>query len=371
MNVLRKKRVLLLSEGFGSGHTQAAYALSAGLHQTSSEIFTHVMELGASLNPTIAPWVFKAYLKTVTSFPALYGQLYRNQYGKPLNRFLQLALHRLFYGQTKRVIERLKPDAIVCTHPFPSIVVSRLKRMGMDLPLYSVVTDYDAHGTWVNKEVDKYFVSTELVRSKIIALGVPADKVEVTGIPIHPNFSISHSKEEIRREFSFKAIPTVLIMGGGWGMQRKELLYHMAEWSDRVQLIICLGSNEKARKEMLDEAPLQRPNIHILGYTPHIDKLMDVSDLLITKPGGMTCTEALAKGMPMLFYNPIPGQEEENCQYFIDQGYGQQITALDMIDYWFTLLLEQNPALAERRSRVQMDFANRSLLCSEAIVHKL
>src|SRR5207253_2051488 len=102
----------------------------------------------------------------------------------------------------------------------------------------------------------------------------------------------------------------------------EEIMTYIARWRDQIQLIFCTGNNEKVMQRLTNDARFQHPNIHLMGFTKDIDKLMDISNLLITKPGGMTCTEAMAKGIPMLFFSPIPGQEEENCQYFSENGYG-------------------------------------------------
>ena len=143
---MEKKRVLLLSEGFGTGHTQAAYALSSNLRKLSPDVQTKVLELGSFLNPKVAPLIITAYKKTVTNQPKLFGYVYRHQYKKSLNRLTTLALHKLFYTHTRSVVRQLRPDAIVCTHPIPSAVISRLKRLGVQVPLCTVITDYDAHG---------------------------------------------------------------------------------------------------------------------------------------------------------------------------------------------------------------------------------
>ncbi|WP_270166026.1 MGDG synthase family glycosyltransferase [Paenibacillus sp. SYP-B4298] len=346
---MRKKRVLLLSEGFGSGHTQAAYALAAGLRELCPAVQTRVIELGKFLNPVVGPWITSAYRKTVSKQPKLVGMMYRTQYHKSLNRFTQLALHRVFYTQTSQVISQLKPDLIVCTHAIPNAVVSRLKRLGLHVPLYTLITDYDAHGTWRSPEVTKYLVSTEPVKNKLLAHGVPLQKIEVTGIPVHPNFWTTYDKNELQQQFSLKPMPTVLVMGGGWGLlSRNSLFEHMTKWRDHIQMIFCLGTNEKAREEMLANDSFRHPNIRVIGYTNEISKLMDVSDLLITKPGGMTCTEGLSKGIPMLFYEPIPGQEEENCEYFIRNGFGEMFQK-ETVERWFSLLQEPYAAGQTRR----------------------
>ncbi|TDF96323.1 MGDG synthase family glycosyltransferase [Paenibacillus piri] len=370
---MRKKRVLLLSEGFGAGHTQAAHALSVGLRLLSPDIQTRVLELGSFLHPTLAPWIFTAYRKTVTTQPKLYGLMYRSQYKKSLNRFTQLALHRIFYAQTAEIINQLRPDTIVCTHPFPNAVISRLKRAGLNVPLCTVITDYDAHGTWLSSEVNKYLVSTSDVRDKLLNRGIHSNAIEVTGIPVHPNFWEQHNREELRARFGLQNMPTVLVMGGGWGLvNNEEVLQYFTEWRDKIQLIICMGSNEKALSALSDDKRFQHKNIRLLGFTTEIDKLMDVSDLLITKPGGMTCTEGLAKGIPMLFYKPIPGQEEENLQYFTQHGFGEQIKSEATIGHWLKLLADSYPEVLRRRARfAQQTNAYNPMDCSQAIMEIL
>lgn len=367
---MRKKRVLLLSEGFGTGHTQAAYALAVGLRQLSPRIQTRVIELGTFLNPVIGPLILSAYRKTVSKQPKLVGRMYRSGYHKSLNRMTQFALHRLFYNQVADVVRQLKPDSIVCTHPIPNAVVSRLKRLGLDVPLYTLITDYDAHATWTNPEVNTYLVSTPAVRNKLIARGVPPTSIEVTGIPVHPNFWHPHDRAEILAQFQLQNMPTVLIMGGGWGLlYGEELVEYMAAYADRIQLILCMGNNDKAKEKLLSDPRFQHPNVHVLGYTKEVSKLMDVSDLLVTKPGGMTCTEGMSKGIPMLFYEPIPGQEEENAEYFVNHGFGELMTSNETIDRWFRLIQEPYAAYQHRDTLLALRNAEyHPAKCSEAVL---
>jgi processive 1,2-diacylglycerol beta-glucosyltransferase len=369
---LRKKRVLLLSEGFGSGHTQAAQAISVGIRKLSTRITTRVLELGAFQHPTIAPWIFSAYRKTVTNKPNLLGMLYRSYNKKSFNRLSSMVLHRIFYARTANIIRQLRPDLIISTHPFPTVVVSRLKRAGLSVPLCTVITDYDAHRTWIDPEVNNYLVSTEEVKNKLIQRGVPSEAIRITGIPIHPKFWVKHNKEEVRESFLFQDMPTVLIMGGGWGLIDNEtLMTYIAQWRDKIQLIFCTGSNEKVLHKLSDDARFRHPNIHLMGFTTEIDKLMDVSDLLITKPGGMTCTEGMTKGIPMLFYSPIPGQEEENSQYFIENGYGEEIKDISTIEVWFNRLIEEYPVFVQNRILNQQQVNYSPQFCSESIIELL
>ncbi|WP_036635088.1 UDP-N-acetylglucosamine--LPS N-acetylglucosamine transferase [Paenibacillus massiliensis] len=328
------KRIMLLSEGFGTGHTKAAQALADGLKHLFPETDTCVMELGTVLNPKLVPVLLDAYRRTVSVQPELIGILYRKQYHKPLNGFTRLALHKLFYAKALRIISAWSPDAIVCSHPFPAAVIAHLKQQGLNIPLLTLITDYDAHGTWVNAEVDGYLAPAMKVRDVLISHGAEPSRISVTGLPVHPDFWSKGSKERIRRNLGLRNLPTALVMGGGWGITAQhEMLEQLIQLSGRIQLIICTGSNRKLYHQLHSNPQWHHPHVRILGYTHKISQLMDASDVLITKPGGMTCTEAMVKRIPMLFLPALPGQEEENRNYFVEQGYGltlEHVTDLEL-----------------------------------------
>ncbi|GJM80518.1 hypothetical protein HMSSN139_30140 [Paenibacillus sp. HMSSN-139] len=263
---------------------------------------------------------------------------------------------------------------IVCTHPIPSAVISRLKRLGMlDVPLCTVITDYDVHGAWVSREVNCFLVSTDQVQGKLLERGVDKNKIRITGIPVHPNFWERHRKEDIRLQFRLKDMPTVLVMGGGWGFMKDEAVNSLlALYREQIQIIFCFGSNEKSLEKMKKDPRFIHPNIHLLGFTKEIDKLMEVSDLLITKPGGMTCSEGLAKGIPMLFHKPLPGQEEENSHYFTQQGWGTPINSLDDITNWVKRLTEDYDDVVRKREEVLNHIALfRPMQSAQAIIDLL
>ncbi|MDP5272599.1 MGDG synthase family glycosyltransferase [Chengkuizengella axinellae] len=327
------KNVLILSEGFGAGHTQTANAIAKGLKQSNSNIQTHVLELGSSLHPFLAPVILKLYKQTVFSHPKLYGKLYQTQNKRVTKRAAQLALHKIFYTEAYELIQKYNPEKIICTHPFPTMVISRLKRLGLDIPLITVITDYNLHQAWLTKECDTYFISNSEMKDKMIQNGIPASKIVVSGIPVDPDFMTSYSKQTIRKNFNLEKMPTVLVMGGGWGvLNYEDLLNELLFWKEKIQIIICLGNNEKALNELSSNSLFQHPNIKLQGFTKNINQLMEVSDLLITKPGGVTSTEAIAKQLPMLFFNPIPGQEEENCKFFVKNNLGMRINTFDQLN---------------------------------------
>lgn len=370
---MTKKRVLVLSEGFGSGHTQAAHALSEGIKKLDPSISARVFELGSFLNPKVAPVVINAYRKTVSRQPKVVGLLYRSNYKKQTHRLTKFTLHQLFYKQTINVIEQLNPTAIICTHMVPSMITSRLIQNGLNIPLYTVITDYDAHGSWINNEVTHYFVAAKIVKDRLIDKGVEESKISVTGIPVHPKFWKQPGKEDIRAKYGLKNMPTVLIMGGGWGLLHEDsALSYMTKWRESTQIIICTGSNKDMKDNLLQNHKFNHPNIHIISFTKDIDQLMEVSDLLVTKPGGMTCTEGFSKALPMLFYEPIPGQEEENCNYFIGLEYGEMLTSYNTVDRWFKLIhnTEQLKAYKQKLTCIRDKHYSPSR-CSEAILQHL
>ncbi|MGZ7442005.1 MGDG synthase family glycosyltransferase [Paenibacillus sp. TH7-28] len=336
---MRKKRVLILSEGFGSGHTQAGHALAAGLRKLAPDIQTKVMELGSFLHPTVAPWIISAYRMTVSTSPALVGKLYRKNYEKPVSKLTRLALHKMFYQHAAEVINQLDPDLIVCTHPIPAAIVSRLKASGIDIPLCTIITDYDAHGSWISPGVDRFLVSAHEVKELLQNRGVSPAKIQATGIPVHPDFWVKQNPVQARAELGLKNMPTVLVMGGGWGLLFDEdLIAGLAGWLDKVQFVCCMGSNDKLAEKLRSHPALQHPHMKVLGFTREVSKWMDAADLLITKAGGMTCTEGLAKGLPMLFFESIPGQEEKNREFFVSRGYGSELTSLDVLDDWLAFI---------------------------------
>ncbi|NBI28845.1 MGDG synthase family glycosyltransferase [Chengkuizengella marina] len=327
------KNILILSEGFGTGHTQTANAIAKGLNLNDSNLQCQVLELGKSLHPILAPFILKLYKKAVFSHPKLYGWLYQSQNEGVTKPISQLAIHKIFYAQTYKFIQQYKPDVIICTHPFPNMVISRLKRRGLNIPIITVITDYNLHQAWLTNECDMYFISNFEMKLKMIQNGVPTHKIKVSGIPIDPNFLVKHNKKSIRDQFDLKEMPTILVMGGGWGVLNfEELLTQLLSWKEKIQIVICLGNNKEAFTQLSSNPLFKHRNIKIQGYTKYINKLMDVSDLLITKPGGITSTEAIAKKLPMLFFNPIPGQEEENCKFFEKYQLGERIHTLNQLN---------------------------------------
>lgn len=317
------KRVLLLSEAFGTGHTMAGIAIQEGAKLLKPEWEFRLIEPVASLSPHLSQWITQLYLKTLQYSPKLWGALYKRGQDRPMHRCHKFLLHRVLYGQIGQIVRTYQPDFIICTHPFPSAVISRLKRNGLKIPLYTVITDYGLHGAWISSGVDQYFVPSSQVQEQMIQFGIPTERIKVSGIPTNPKFWNKRDKRAARAKLGLVDQPTLLCMGGGLGLGLSEaLLNTIKSYQNRLQILFVTGKNEALYRMLRDKDEFRHPNFHLYPFIDYVDELMDASDLLLSKPGGITCSEAISKSIPMILLEPIPGQEEDNMRYMLEHQYG-------------------------------------------------
>lgn len=336
---MKEKRILILSEAFGTGHTKAAEALKEGILLLQPHWSVEVIELGIWLRPRLSQLITGLYLKTLRYSPRLWGAFYRKVQNRTVKPNVEYILHRIFYKEVAKLIQQTQPDMIVCTHPFPSAVISRLKRIGLSIPLSTVITDYGAHGSWISSGVDRYYLPCAKVSEELVKMGVPADRLSVTGIPTHPKFWLKEDKAAIRQKLGLKEKPTLLCMGGGLGVGLSAaMMKSLCQYKDSIQILVVTGKNKNLFKEIKENPEMNHPHIHVYPFVENIDELMDASDILITKPGGVTCTEAMSKGIPMILLEPIPGQEEDNSRYIIENRLGISIDSLEDINLFLSQL---------------------------------
>ncbi|MDR6225814.1 MGDG synthase family glycosyltransferase [Desmospora profundinema] len=349
----RNKNVLFVSESFGSGHTRAAQALAKGIRATDGEVRVQLVELGRELRPQVNQALVYSYLGMIQKAPGLWRRMYGKHDGRSFPRWIQWCLYQTLYSSLADYIADFRPQVIVSTHPFASAGVARLKKEGLPVRLCTVITDFCAHGSWVNPEVDLYLVPHQGMEEQLAAMGVDRKKVAVTGIPTDSRFWISHSKEEARNKLGIHHMPTVLIMGGGFGMGRtEELVATVAKWRERLQIIVCTGYNQKLRQALSSRPECDHPHIRITGFTREMADWMDAADVLLTKPGGMTCTEAIVKGKPLLLFGSIPGQEEGNGRFMVDQGLAHQAADKVEVNAWLAHWLAHPECLDPMRKRM-------------------
>jgi processive 1,2-diacylglycerol beta-glucosyltransferase len=326
-------RILVLSASAGAGHNRAAEAIRESAKAYCPGVETEWVDSLKYTNKVFAKLYEKSYVWMASYSPSLWGILYKqagkNHEHKKIGQLIELH-DRLTYRKLMEHVDSFKPDVAICTHFLPANVLLA-KRVG--IPVYLVVTDFDAHSLWVHKKATGYFVASDEVKVQLARFGYPASQVRTTGIPIHPVFS-----QETPREQAAK--PQVLFMSGGFGMG------HMEEALERIlaihvpfSLTVVAGKNEPMRKK-LEKIAGSRATVH--GFVSNVHELMGKSDLIITKAGGLTVSECLAKKLPMVIFSPIPGQEECNADYLLEHGCAVKARSLDVLDYKVLELLE-NP----------------------------
>ncbi len=336
------KKILILSEAFGSGHTKAAEALAQSISLQEPSIHTEIIEIGRKLHPIANDLALRTYKQMITSCSYLWAKIYRNlsEREQATPYWLQFIIYKLFHRNIEKVLEQIKPNLVICTHPFSSSSLSRLKKMGYPINICTVITDLHAHRVWIQHEVDLYIVSSDEVRRQLTNSGILNHRIASTGIPIQSNFWVQNNKLQARIKLNLENMPTVIVMGGGFGLGGiKDLAHSLIKWKESIQIIICTGHNDSLRNSLEHNKHFQHPNIRIIGFVDNIDKILDAADLLFTKPGGLTCFEALSKGVPMLIYQPIPGHEEYNCNHLVQHELAVRIHHRREVDGWIENLL--------------------------------
>ncbi|MCY1119332.1 MULTISPECIES: diglucosyl diacylglycerol synthase [Bacillus] len=313
------KKILILTANYGNGHMQVAKTL---YDECKSQGFEHVVvsNLYQESNPIVSEVTQYLYLKSFSIGKQFYRLFY---YGvdkiynkRKFNIYLKMGNKRL-----DELIQLHNPDIIIIT--FPMIVVPEYRnKTGKVIPTFNVMTDFCLHKIWVHENIDRYYVATDYVKQKLVEIGTHPSDVKVTGIPIRPQFEADVPKSMIYKKYGLSSDKKVLlIMAGAHGVLKnvKELCEALLLDSE-VQIVVVCGKNA-ALKQSLSELEKAHPDqLKALGYVEQIDELFRVTDCMITKPGGITLTEATAIGVPVILYKPVPGQEKENALFFEDYG---------------------------------------------------
>lgn len=317
------KRVLFLYIVFSSGHQRAAEALKEAFNSLYPDILSLEINSFDYAYPVLGKMVRRTYTELIKRTPQIWDYLYDNRNIVDATAEIRELLSRLNSKKFRKLLENFEPDAIVCTQAAPCAVIAGLKKShGVPSRLIAVLTDYKAHAYWIFKEVDLYIVATQQVKEDLIHRGIKQDRIKVTGIPIDPKFIPLLDQEKCRARLKLNpSLFTILIMGGGPGLGPiDEILKALKNIALPFQVIVITGRNKKLYHSLKKTCKKFTFPIKFLGYTKNIEKVMRASDIIITKPGGMTASEALATELPMIIVKPIPGQEEGNSRFLLDQN---------------------------------------------------
>jgi len=277
----------------------------------------------AYTNPIFEKLINRTYMSVIRNKPEVWEYLYDNPKVLKSVQGLRDSIHRSNSKKLKVLLEDFKPEAVVCTQAFPCGMVADYKKyLGLKLPLFGVLTDHAPHSYWIFEHVDYYIVPSDTSKGQFIKNGITENKIKVFGIPIDLKFNKTRKREDACKGLGLDPdLRTVLIMGGSQGMGPVESMIDALENVDvNFQLIAVCGINKRLQRILTKRKDRCRKNMLVFGHVENVDELMEASDIIITKPGGLTTSEALAKSLPMIIIHPIPGQEAKNTEFLLQQG---------------------------------------------------
>lgn len=355
-------KILVLSASTGGGHMKAAEALKT-FFDKKDNINIKVVDTLEYINPILNKTITESYLYMAKKAPKMFGIIYNSSNKESKFSDMITSLNKLFSKKLLNLINDFSADIIISTHMFPTTMISNLKEKNkINIPLICIVTDYAPHRTWINKNVDAYIVADDKMTLEMKNMGADPNRIYPFGIPINPSFFIKQNKNKTLREIGLDPkIPTILIMAGSFGVTNIIEIYNKITSIDvDFQIVVITGKNKRLYKVFRkriskNSSTLSNKKIHIssslllnhkvkfhskrlskiikkirikkhnyysketrlIYFTDKVYSYMQAADLIITKPGGLTVSEALASNLPMAVFDAIPGQEEENAEFLV------------------------------------------------------
>lgn len=364
-DIKRSYFFLILSCSGGAGHIRAAEALHRTASLTHLPIHTKHYDVLDFTSKVFKKLYSESYLQMVNRAPELWGYLYEQSERKPyVKKSIIKSFDQLNYKRYLRTLFDLKPDAIICTHFLPYISVSsELRKKNITAPVFAVTTDFDIHQLWVDPIIERYFVYHEESSWQLQSKQVPAEKITVAGIPVMPEFQHIANQKNVRAKLGINPNHfTILVLSGGFGIGRVKKIVEQTVTTlskfDKMNfnLLIVCGKNAKVQAEI---QAMQFPgNVtpQIFGFINNMHEFMDASDLLISKAGGLTSSEAMAKSLPMLIVDPIPGQESRNTEIIVEHSAGWKAINLPNLSYKLRRILE-SPLLLKQAQKATQQLA--------------
>lgn len=351
---MNQLKVLVFSAAFGNGHKRAAEAVIEEIHrQNPGAVVTH-LDFGDVLSKRFNAMAKKLYIELIKHSPKLWGKFYYQTSKLSPNSRIQRFLNQLGRSDFLKYINELNPDLIVCTYPTVASILGelRLERI-LQVPLVTIVTDYTVHNHWLHSGVDLYLAACQDVKEMLVKGGILPRRICVTGIPVSPKFEKKSERRAVLAQLGIRPdLPTFLVLGASGSFATTRNICRQLAYSQvAVQSIIVCGNDENLYNSIADivrEAP--NPMLRF-GYVNNMEELMTASDLIITKAGGLTVTEALTKHLPLLIYKPIPGQEEGNAYFLERVGAGQLVRTDQELGERLNYLLSCSEELEKMRAR--------------------
>ena len=349
-------RVLILYASLGSGHISAAEALHDAFSQFP-QVEVQCEDALSHANALYRGLVTRTYEQLSENIPMLYKAFYEGSDTDDLERSLEnnlawATLEKPFFRQLGKMVKEAEPDIIVCVQQIPSRLLNLLEPEDtVSPPQYVVVTDAMVHSTWINRGVNGYFLPNDISKRTLVQRGVNSDLLHVSGIPISPEISTPKKQSEVRSLLKLTSdLPVITLLGGGLNEKRvKTIVSDLLENPLKSHLIVAAGRNEDLLEELSDLESSKTTFLEKRGFIDTIDDYIVASDIVITKAGGLITSEVLARGVPMVIIDPIPGQEEENADVISAAGAGIQIHLPEMVAPAVRFLLNNPERLKQMR----------------------
>lgn len=324
-------KILIFYASYGGGHLNAAKSIENCIKNNYQNIDVELIDCMKYVNKTIEKVTTAAYREMAKKAPWAWGRIYSDSQKGPLAH-ISTRSNKILAIKLLKLLRNKKPDLIISTHPFGSQMCSYLKRKNkITSKIATIMTDFAPHDQWLvgNEFTDYYFVAHDKMKQYLISKNIPENKIFATGIPISDKFKENYNKIEIIRKYNLGENKfTILFFGGGeFGLGKTRTVQIFESFvqetkKHNIQIIAISGKNPKmeAAFEEIVNTNHAEDNVKVIGFSNEVPKLMSISNLVVTKPGGLTTSESLASNLPMVVINPIPGQEEENAEFLESKG---------------------------------------------------
>jgi processive 1,2-diacylglycerol beta-glucosyltransferase len=317
------RRVLILAAGIGSGHNIAAGVLESCFQAAPEVDVVQKLDILESTNEVYRTLYDDGYFALVEAVPWLVGWGYdANDPPFKLAHWTSL-WDRINTTATAKAIKAFRPDIIVCTHFLPTRLVSLMLTRGvLESRLAVVTTDYDFQGLWLSSPFNHFFVARDETKAHMAAIGVPADRITVSGIPVRLGLGDAVDREAVLTRYGLRPDrPTLLISAGAaGGVYTQTIVQQTLRMGNEFQAVVVCGRNDQLRSQIEGLVAFNRDRYRVLGYTNDMPDLMRAATLFVGKPGGLTSSECMAAGLPMVLIHPIPGQEVRNSDFLLEEG---------------------------------------------------
>jgi processive 1,2-diacylglycerol beta-glucosyltransferase len=350
----KNKKILLVSVSTGSGHIRAAEALEKTAKKKYKHLTVEHIDMMNYVSTPIRKSVIESYDIMAKQLPNLWGFFYKTTNKQQLlnqaPKFAKL-FNQINTGAFFNYIKKFEPDHILCTHFLPIHALFTMnKKIKLTCPISILMTDYHNHAFQTSPNISRYFISTEKMQWKLMSAGIDKKNITISGIPIDPVFYKQKKVNKLKNKYKATSEQkNLLILSGGQGLvDTNNIVSALFKSKQKIKIFTIAGKNKKLKNQLDKLKAPKNIKLNVIGWTDKIDEYIRIADLIITKPGGLTTTECISLNKPIIAISPIPGQEEYNAEYLLENQLG--VIARDSDELLF--YVETNPPQLKTRKKI-------------------